>query len=233
MSIISDFTKDPCEFLEQNIVLQMVAGTGVVGDTDYFTLRESAKKGFFTDGKACPVYEMHRAAEGERFKAYWCPYEDEKVRAVTLAGEAELMFTAKMTGCSFGVGMPAIDGSVRVAHSNLQETTELNQIGKAMYNAFNPKDPTGSQNAMAFLETKKQSVKTSQQGALLQGPLGVNGPMSTEINPANYRGLISTTFGIRGPYGDWRFYFHVFMQTGQTFTLYGVFPFPNRNSESD
>ncbi|HLZ06972.1 MAG TPA: hypothetical protein VKT80_00125, partial [Chloroflexota bacterium] len=139
MSIITDFTDDPCEFLEQNIVLQMVAGTGVVGDTDYFTLIESKKKGFLINGTTeCPVYEMFQAADGDRFEAYWCPYEDEKVRAVTLGGAADLMFTAKMTGCSFGVGIPAQDGSVRVAHANLQETNKLNQIGDAMYQAFNP-----------------------------------------------------------------------------------------------
>lgn len=228
MSAVSEFKADPCDFLEKNIVLQMVAGTGVVGSTDDFTLVETTKSGTLFNGTACPVYEMQLGSSGDLIRAYWCPYEDEKVRSTTLAGDADYMFTAKMTGCSFGVGIPAIDGSVRVAHANIQESDALNQIGDAMYQAFDPKKPDQSAKIMGFLECKKTVVKTQEQAAALLSENGVNGQLSTEINPANYRGLISTTFGLRSSTGRWKFYFHAFQQTGPKFKLFGCFPFPNQ-----
>lgn len=227
MSAVSEFVKNPVTFLENNIVLQMVAGTGVHGTTGSFTLRPTSKTGYLPGGGSCPVYEMHTGSGSESFTAYWCPYEDDKVRSVTLGSAANLMFTAKMTGCSFGVGIPGSDGSVRVAHSNSQESDALQQIADAMYQAFDPK-AKGPSKAMGYLECKKTSVKSQEQGGMLISSKGVDGTLSTEINPSLYRGLIATTFGIRDGKGKWTFHFHAFAQEGSVFKLYGCFPFPNQ-----
>lgn len=74
-------------------------------------------------GRQIPVYEIveatdSTAATGDVFMGYWCPYEINKTRYVTLTGTADYMFTATMDGCSFGIGTPASDGSITVSHSN-------------------------------------------------------------------------------------------------------------------
>lgn len=227
MSVVSQFVSNPCAFLESNIVLQMVAGTAVSGNTGNFTLKATTKNGQLANGTTCPVYEMHQGSGKDSFKAYWCPYEDDKVRSVTLSGEADMMFTAKMTGCSFGVGIPGSDGSVRVAHSNSQESDALNQIADAMFQAFDPK-AKGPNAQMGYLECKKTSVKSQEQGQMLISSKGVGGTLSTEINPSLYRGLVVTTFGLRNSSGKWKFYFHAFEQNGSSFKLFGCFPFPNQ-----
>jgi len=52
------------------------------------------------------------------FAAYICPYRQDAALGVTLGDAANLMFTAEMSGCSFGYGKQASDGSVRVMHAN-------------------------------------------------------------------------------------------------------------------
>lgn len=230
MSAVDKLVANPTDFMSRNVVYQMVPGTAIVGSTGRFTLVETQNKtGTTPDGKGCPVYEMREGDGSGSFEAYWCPYEDDKVRSVTLGQDPGLMFTAKMTGCSFGVGVPALDGSVRVAHSNSQESDALNQIGDAMYQAFDPKDPVKSASAICFLECKKNSTKEQEQWDMLHSAKGVGGTLSTEINPAMYRGLVATTFGHLGQDGKWRFYFHAFQQNGNRFALLGCFPFPNQS----
>lgn len=66
------------------------------------------------------IYEVRPATRGNRhaFPAYICPYQDNSVQNMTLAHAADIMFTGDMNGCTFGVGIPASDGAVRVAHAN-------------------------------------------------------------------------------------------------------------------
>lgn len=78
---------------------------------------------FDKKGRQIPVYEIVEAMPstvdgGDIFMGYWCPYEINKTRYVTLTGAADYMFTATMDGCSFGIGTPASDGTVMVSHSN-------------------------------------------------------------------------------------------------------------------
>lgn len=54
----------------------------------------------------------------DSFEAYICPYRQDHDLGAIVGTHASLMFTAEMTGCSFGVGMPARDGSRYVVHSN-------------------------------------------------------------------------------------------------------------------
>lgn len=54
----------------------------------------------------------------DTFPAYWCPFEQNNAPHAHLKTAASYMFTAKMDGCSFGIGIPAGNGSVYVAHAN-------------------------------------------------------------------------------------------------------------------
>lgn len=229
MTAVSVFKADPIDFLEKNIVMQEVGGTAVKGSTGTFTLKEVTSKSgvLFDKTSTCKVYQMVQGTGSDTFTAYWCPYEDEKAMSVTLSDKADLMFTANMTGCSFGVGIKGSDGSVRVAHANVQESSQLQQIGEAMYSAFDPK-LKGPSKEMAFLEAKKYCIKEGQQGVLLSGPTGVDGKVTSSINPGMYRGLSATTFGVRDGTNGWKFYFHTYERNGSNLRLFGVFPFPNQ-----
>src|SRR5690606_4694771 len=69
-----------------------------VADTEYYECVD--KK-----GRQLDIYEIREPAQGgtgDIFMGYWCPYEIDKTRYVTLTGAADYMFTATMDGCSFG-----------------------------------------------------------------------------------------------------------------------------------
>jgi hypothetical protein len=149
---------------------------------------------------------------GGHFKIYWCKYKKDRVFTVSLYREANLMFTPKMNGCSFAVGMPATDGNVIVGHANVHDSMdeelksideemsakgtslarimELNNIRLDMIRARQREMLTG-----AFAEAEKPGVKKSLDST----------------NPA-YAGASSgiITFGIFDTSttpNKWRFYF--------------------------
>ena len=72
-----------------------------------------------TQYKATRLYLVRLARNGdaETFSAYICPYRTDASLSTHLGNAARLMFTAEMTGCSFGVGIPNAQG-VLVMHSN-------------------------------------------------------------------------------------------------------------------
>ena len=225
MAAVDAFLSDPVGFMDANVVLQGVSGAGVVGNVAAFTFLGSAAPGTRTNGKACKVYEMKKVGDagGEKDKldAYWCPYADDRVNAVTLAAEADYMFTAKMDGCSFGVGMAGADGAVRVAHANTSNSDELDAIVEQII-AAGVKDPAKA----SALAMAKFRTKSGQQMGQLSGALG---GVTTAVGPMDYSavGLLSTTFGVRVK-GQWSFYFHLYQKKGPGFEVLGCFPFPNR-----
>lgn len=222
MSAVKQFVKDPEDFMKKNIVKMSVGGTSVKGRTGQFMLRELSQTGRLPNGDACKVYQIEQKSDKDSFTAYWCPYADDDVFAITLTDEANIMLTAKMNGCSFGIGQPGQDGSVRVAHSNVQESEKLKQIAEAMFQAFDPKGQTPE---MVGLGYQKNMVKQQEQWDLLHTDKGVGGLLSTEITPALYRSLTLTTFGVRKK-GKWEFHFHAYTE-GVEPKLAGCFPFPN------
>lgn len=54
--------------------------------------------------------------------AYWCPYEENIAAVLTVGADAEFMFTANMTGCTFVIGRSPT-GITVVSHSNAQQTS--------------------------------------------------------------------------------------------------------------
>lgn len=69
---------------------------------------------------AAALYRVVPAKEGQdgAFKAYICPYSDDRTHGVFLADEATVMFTPDMNGCAFGIGSYTSEGHVLVGHAN-------------------------------------------------------------------------------------------------------------------
>ena len=62
---------------------------------------------------------------GDLFECYWCPYEDGQMKSITVGNLANIMFTAPMDGCSFGIGSANDDGSRMVCHINMKGQTNM------------------------------------------------------------------------------------------------------------
>lgn len=70
-------------------------------------------------GGAMPVVSVaNEPSHVDTFNSYWCPYEANAAPHAYLRAAASYMFTAKMDGCTFGVGSASGNGSVRVSHCN-------------------------------------------------------------------------------------------------------------------
>jgi hypothetical protein len=91
--------------------------------------------------------------EDDAFAAYICPYTPGQTMTKTVGAGADIMFTAEMTGCTFGVGSAAPDGTRLVCHSNdmasgnlggaaLQQSSQLQKTNAAVpgATAFQPDD---------------------------------------------------------------------------------------------
>ncbi len=72
-----------------------------------------------TQSKATRIYRVRPAVatDAESFAAYICPYRTDASLSKQLGNAASLMFTAEMSGCSFGIGIQSKAG-VLVMHSN-------------------------------------------------------------------------------------------------------------------
>lgn len=93
-------------------------------------LENQSAEGYFprcvlNDHPGGSVYKLEflspQDAQGrdDAFKTYWIPYHENSLGTLTLLGnDAEYMFTARMSGCSLGLGSYAGDGVVGAAHVN-------------------------------------------------------------------------------------------------------------------
>lgn len=70
--------------------------------------------------KTINYYQVRPANPGdpEPFEAYICPYKDNETNTKFLDMSADFMFTGDMNGCTFGVGIPNVNGGVLVGHAN-------------------------------------------------------------------------------------------------------------------
>jgi hypothetical protein len=172
----------------------------------------------------------YQLSAGNEFNAYWCPYAEDTVNAVTLSDEADLMFTATMNGCSFGVGIPSVDGAVRVAHANTTTHEKLEALSLEMVSKLKPnttKENRAFNNAVIGANgTKQGAMKQSLQLEQLKALLAETGDtLSNHISRAAYNGCTSiTTFGLRVG-SVWEFWF----QGNINAEVCGCFPFPKVN----
>jgi hypothetical protein len=144
--------------------------------------------------KAAKIYSVMPAKEGDVFPAYICPYADNETHTKMLGGDADVMFTGDMDGCTFGVGIPNRDGGVLVGHANAQKDAELDLD-----------DPTAAQR-----QSQKDSLAKKGIGRLVD-PDDYRLPEVVVPNP-NKRGkwlrreFKAITIGLRIN-ANWEFYY--------------------------
>lgn len=115
---------DPVDFLTNNLLVTPETGGALeTGGIKYFTVTDLGSKANCVGrpGVKIPCYMAHPTSTGGGngiFLTYWCPYVEGQLRTTTVGNEANLMFTAPMNGCSFGIGSPGSRGERLVGHSN-------------------------------------------------------------------------------------------------------------------
>lgn len=126
MSAVDRFLLDPLDFMQNNVVTTPEGGA--FNDTDgrkFFTLQRNSgvASSLERPGVSIPTYFARPAGSSNPegiFEVYWCPYQEDSLKSTTVGNAANLMLTAPMNGCSFGVGAAATDGSRYVAHINMK-----------------------------------------------------------------------------------------------------------------
>ncbi len=136
MNAVDRFLSDPVDFMQNNVVSTPEGGS--FNETDglkFFTLEKKSGLASSVErpGVQIPTYLARPAGSSSSagvFSIYWCPYKDDSLKSTTVGNAANIMLTAPMNGCSFGVGAAAADGSRYVAHINM----------KSQRNAWNKQD---------------------------------------------------------------------------------------------
>jgi hypothetical protein len=133
---------------------------------------------------------------GDTFSSYWCPYQANAAPHAYLRNAAPYMFTAKMDGCSFGIGSPSSNGSVRVSHCNA--------------GGRGPEQMTMLEN---FFSTRTRGMRTAF------------GRSSYRFYVGDTASTMATTFGIRVG-NEWKFYSQVYLvdRTAMTLTFVSLVP---------
>jgi hypothetical protein len=148
-------------------------------------------------GAAMPVVSIaNEPGLVDTFQSYWCPYEGNDAKHAYLRRAASYMFTAKMDGCTFGVGNASPQGSVRVSHCNQgghgqQQLTILEN----------------------FFSTRTRSLRSTF------------GPSSYRFQVGDSSSTMATTFGILVG-TTWKFYSQVYIvnRSMRTLTFGGLLP---------
>ncbi len=130
------------------------------------------------------VMASEKTSPADTFLSYICPYQDDIGGTMVLGGDADIMVTAEMTGCTFGIGSAAPKSGARmVMHANAK---------------------------MAGTE-ESADPQAKAQRQMVTGGLGAN---ATLWEPRQYRKFDSrkdidtrsTIIGVRSHQGDWNFY---------------------------
>lgn len=130
----------------------------------------------------------------DAFLSYVCPYQEDVGGTMVLGGDADIMITAEMTGCTFGIGSAAPKSGARmVMHAN----------------------------AASSGTAKSAAPQAKAQREMVTGGLGANAAL---WEPHQYRRSSktdnrSTIIGVRSPQGDWNFYAQKFIFNGLGRTL--------------
>jgi hypothetical protein len=186
MASVATFLGNPMQFFRDNIVLVSYTATTNEPTTYDMGMEDGwcaapgldlGWTGVGPDSRPKKIVTILNAASANppKFKAYWCPYQGGAFKHAFLGADANYMFTAKMDGCTFGVGSALADGSCMVVHAN-DGGKEQEQFD--MLNA--PDSPLHGDAGTRFL-----------------GPSGYRSKEGTRYTQA-------TTFGIRSP-GGWEF----------------------------
>lgn len=118
------FLDNPIDFMSNNIVVTPEGGGNLdTGGVKYFTLTKLASTGKSVErpNANIPCYQAHPTSQigaNGMFLTYWCPYVEGSTRSTMAANSANILLTAPMNGCSFGIGSAAANGERLVGHAN-------------------------------------------------------------------------------------------------------------------
>jgi len=137
--------------------------------------------------KPTHIFEVVPASpfDDDGFAAYICPYAPNTTGRKMLGSDADVMFTADMDGCTFGIGIPNSLGEVRVGHANA--------MNQATGSHFNPN--YGPQRAA---QTNSLQASNLSQTVLDPSEYRDNAPQGSELR--------AVTIGLRIK-GVWEFWY--------------------------
>lgn len=193
------FCADPQGFMNDNVVLQMIANDTPAGVIGIRVFAGDAKIDNKPAGLVCYTVLADKG-QSPSLPAYWCPYEQNAMKSVMLGDDALFAFTPTMNGCSVGLGSSTSDGSQLMCHVN------AGAIGAEW-------ESTGIDNARA-----RQS---QSQHAQLRNKLGNK---SLVLSPEDYRPnavMQSTTFAVHALGKPWRLQTLTYHKTGKATYKHG------------
>lgn len=198
------FLADTPRFLATHVLLSPASvtppGTSVHRQSGVFRMRfrkGSAAGTRLADNSPCEVYSLERPDAWNsalpEFKAYFCFYEADEFHMLVVDRSADLMFTPRMDGCSFGVGSATDTGARLVGHVNVSRTENT---------------PEGQRQQT---RTQKEMLREAMPGASIMSP--------KQYMPFG-SGQAGTTVGVRSrDSGQWSFYTQVWKRVASTYQL--------------
>ena len=187
------FLDDPIGFMGTNVLL-----VGSVADQSGLARAKITER-------STGVYKLEAGTGSGSFPIYWCHYKADDVHRVTVADAADFMFTPRMNGCSFAVGIPAADGAVTVAHANVRDnpTSEaLKNVDRAL-----GATPLPTMEETIRLQTLRRQLVMAEQKEKLETTLGGD-QFTGYLSSTTYQSAELTTFGVRDTGSSaWSFHF--------------------------
>jgi len=138
-------------------------------------------------------FEFVNAADtsDDLLEIYWAPYYGNDVAPPTILGNgSHFMFTAVMSGCSFGVGSSPGNGVVGVSHANAMNSGDKSNTGLEGDAAMSQQKNV--QQHMLYSEDVSQRIISYDAYMKVDGALDL--------------GMQSTTFGVHELNQSWSFY---------------------------
>lgn len=210
MSMAEAFCNAPKTFMETHVVYVIVPNQteGLVDVTV-----EERPNSTVTNNPDAKVFRLRLARRDDpvSIPAYFCPYEQNNIKATTLGNLALWMFTPTMDGCTLGIGSQGrgANGTVRVCHVNMARSgTAIESLGIAAGRAQQAK----LQRNIALSEVGRGGTLIEPMAYMSEGNVGY--------------ALKATTFGTHPLERPWRFYTLRYRYAGNSFFHGGVHPHP-------
>jgi hypothetical protein len=210
MSLVQAFCNDPLSFMQDHVVYIVVANGA--GPLINVTIEERPNS-VVSNKPNAKVYRLRSVPDTHipSIPAYFCPYQQNDLRAITLGNDALWMFTPMMDGCTFAAGSQGrgSNGNCRVTHVNMARS------GTAV-------ESEGIAAGRAQQKKLQHNVAISQVG---QGGVIIEPDVYMTEGTTPYT-LKSTTFGTHPLGRAWSFYTQRYRYNGNTFFHGGVHAHP-------
>lgn len=152
----------------------------------------------------CPILEMETPCYvlqpatspknyHKNFYAYFCSYEADKLRTVRIGQSMDYFFTASLSGCSVGIGLPDSLGRQWIGHANAMSAGE--NIGAMLAGA-----------PVSTFQTVQQKFQKMMLKYANKGPLQVHHQQDYGIPVGTDAPMRTTLIGFRDKgSGKWSF----------------------------